>query len=240
MTNFTRQDRFSRLLFLPAAVFLSLMPLVAPAEPQPDVQAIVHETQQLSRDADKMVFVWWMPEQFWKASLQERALSEQKTEKFMSVVRRYTTIAVVDGRLGAVGGLTYSNEEEMRSTVSVKDLKGRIHRPIDVLDADPDMRNLVAVMKPILGNMLGPLGTNMHFFLFQTDDRQQVVDATSEGTLEIHAADATFKYRLPLGSVLSPRYDTKTGEQFPGNYSFSPYMGNKLTSVPPAPAGASQ
>jgi hypothetical protein len=41
--------------------------------------------------------------------------------------------------------------------------------------------------------------------------------------------DQTYRWRTPLGSLLPVKVDAKTGEEFPGNYSFNPYTGEKLS-----------
>ena len=48
--------------------------------------------------------------------------------------------------------------------------------------------------------------------------------------LEVTVAEKVFRYRLPLGSVLPPRFDPNTEETFPGNYNYSPFTGAKLTT----------
>jgi hypothetical protein len=40
------------------------------------------------------------------------------------------------------------------------------------------------------------------------------------------------RYRLPIGSILPPALDPKTGESFPGSYHFNPYTGGKLVPRP--------
>jgi hypothetical protein len=51
-------------------------------------------------------------------------------------------------------------------------------------------------------------------------------------------AGTEFKFRLPLGSLLPPKFDPNTHEKFPGNYIYSPYTGSKL--VNDVPGAASQ
>ncbi|MDE2136021.1 MAG: hypothetical protein KGJ68_01180, partial [Gammaproteobacteria bacterium] len=63
------------------------------------------------------------------------------------------------------------------------------------------------------------------------------VEATREGQFVVHIGTVTMQYRLPLGSLLPPAIDAKTGESFPGNYHFNPFTGEKLS---PAPAGAAK
>jgi len=68
---------------------------------------------------------------------------------------------------------------------------------------------------------------------------QPIADPKRDGSLTVHLNDIALRYRLPLGSVLPPSLDLKTGESFPGNYHFNPYTGGKLVPRPPdAHAGA--
>ena len=64
------------------------------------------------------------------------------------------------------------------------------------------------MMKPIFVNMLGPMGQNMHFFLFPAKDKSGnlIADAKNEGSFTVKLADRPFKWRLPLGSILPRRF----------------------------------
>jgi hypothetical protein len=59
-------------------------------------------------------------------------------------------------------------------------------------------------------------------------DGTPTVDAAQAGTLKIKLYDQAFSWRLPLGSLLPAQFDKKTGEEFPGNYQFNPFTGDKL------------
>ena len=37
-----------------------------------------------------------------------------------------------------------------------------------------------------------------------------------------------FIWWIPLGSLLPPKYDSETGEKFPGNYNYNPFTGIRL------------
>ena len=50
------------------------------------------------------------------------------------------------------------------------------------------------------------------------------------GTLQVSLYDQVYRWRTPLGSLLPAKVDAKTGEEFPGNYSFNPYTGEKLSA----------
>jgi hypothetical protein len=202
----------------------------AAAEEAMDVQAIVRDTQQLSREAKSLTMVWWMPDEFWEASIRADPAATQSTvDQILTVTRHYTLIAVADGTLGVLGGLNYKSESEVRSTVRLVDRAGAAYAPLDEAAIASDMKNLLGFMRPMIANMLGPLGQNIHFLLFPAQDAQglPIASAKREGGFSVKVGAAAFKYRLPLGSVLPARFDPKTGERFPGNFLFSP-----LTAAP--------
>ena len=196
-----------------------------------DLRAILQETQKMSQVPPEMILVWWLPEQFWQASQgQNPTVTEAQVNRFLDVTRRYTLIAVAAGQMGAFGGVTYKSGDAVRTGVTIRDARGSTYAPLSGPSVDPDMKNLLEMMKPVVANMIGPLGQNTHFLLFpaKSEDGRPVADPTSEGALYVVVGGKEFKYRLPLGSVLPPKYDPDTGERFPGNYSYNPFTGREL------------
>jgi hypothetical protein len=77
--------------------------------------------------------------------------------------------------------------------------------------------------------MAGQVGQSLELVIYPAKvDGKLVVDASQSGTLQLKLYEETFKWRLPLGSLLPAKVDAKTGESFPGNYQFNPFTGNKL------------
>jgi hypothetical protein len=117
----------------------------------------------------------------------------------------------------------------------LKDGTGVNYVPLGESSIDPDMKNLLQGLKPVVANMVGPLGQNTHFVLFpsKSNDGRLIADPRSNGMFWVFLAGKEFRYRLPLGSILSPKYDPGTGETFPGNYNFNPFTGTKLGTESP-------
>jgi hypothetical protein len=90
------------------------------------------------------------------------------------------------------------------------------------------------MMRPVFGNMLGALGTHIAILVFPGVDKKghRTVEPTKEGTLIVHVGKTATRYKLPLGSLLPPMIDAKSGEAFPGNYHFNPFTGDKLSPAP--------
>lgn len=201
-----------------------------------DLQDLVEETQKMSQSPNELTLVWWIPKQFWQASMaQDPKVTEAQVVQVLETISPYTMIIVVDGQIGAFGGLTYQKEESVRTSITIKDDKGWSYAPLSESAINPDTKNLLQMLKPMIANMLGSLGQNMHFILFPSKgkDGRPIADPTKEGIFNIVVAGKEFKYHLPLGSVLPPKYDLQTGRRFPGNYNYNPFTGSKLFTESP-------
>lgn len=204
-----------------------------------DIQAIIRDTQKMSRDPKSLTMAWWMPDEFWEASIRQNPSATQATvDEFVNVTRKYTMVAVADGKLSLLGSVTYASEQAVRSATALVDQAGTSYAPLDEDAIAPDMKNLLSFMRPVIASLMGPLGQNIHFLLFPAKDRQdrRIADAKREGGFSVKVGTATFKYRLPLGSVLPPKFDPKTGERFPGNYLYSPFTAVPLVNREPGKA----
>ena len=92
-----------------------------------------------------------------------------------------------------------------------------------------EIKNLLSVLKPLMAGMLGQMGQGLEFIIYpNTKAGKKIIDPRAAGTLEAKFFDATFRWRLPLGALMPPKVDPQTGEEFPGNYGFNPFTGEKL------------
>ena len=196
-----------------------------------DINALLQETQKASDRLDEMVLIWWIPEEFWKASFQQDPnITAAQAEDFMKVLRPYLLIVAVDGKVGAFGGVTYKPETTIRNSILVIDSKGTRYHPLSKDKVNADTKNFLAMMKPVFVNILGPMGQNMHFFLFPAKNSmgQDIAVAKREGTFSVKLGKKVFKWRLPLGSLLAPKICPVDGEKLSGAWKFCPWHGVEL------------
>ena len=196
-----------------------------------DVTALTQETQRVSQKPDEMTLVWWIPEEFWAASFaQTPDMTAAQTEEFLKVVRPYTMMAVVDGTMGAFGGITYKSEEYIRTNTRLVDAQGKLYPPHKADQVDADTKNMLQMIKPMLANMLGPMGQNMHFLLFpaKTEEGVRIANAKKKGRFAVKLGDRQFKWRLPLDALLPAKTCTGCSEQCKGSWNFCPWCGTKL------------
>lgn len=200
-------------------------------ESEVSLNAVLAETQKMSDEVDEMTLVWWAPEEFWQISFaQDPTVTEAEAEEFVEVLRPYTLIVAADGTIGQFGGVTYKSEADIRAGIQIRDNQGTPYRPLSEDKIDADAKNLLSMMKPVLVNIIGPMGQNMYFFLFpsKTKKGQKIADAKKEGVFSVELGERKFRWRLPLASLLPLKMCPTCGEKLSGAYKFCPWDGTNL------------
>jgi hypothetical protein len=196
-----------------------------------DLDAVVRETQKVSTQDDEIIIVWWIPQEFWELTLKSEPTStEERSQQALDILRPYTIVLVVDGKFGPFGGVTYKSETEIQDSLRLRDNEGGVYLPLPPEKVNPDAKNFLSMMRPIFANMLGPMGENMHFFLFpaQKKNGQPICDALKKGALSLELGERKFRWRLPLGSLLPPKICPHCQEKCSGAWNYCPWCGNKL------------
>ena len=211
---------------------------LAPVGGRADVQGIIRETQRIEQVRGGMRLIWWIPTDYWRESFKTSTISKAQADGIYKTLDEYIIIAIEEGKVGPAGGFTPLPRDEMLAKLSVKVGEGDDLKPVDPGDLSPDARNLLDMMKPVLSNMLGQFGKGIEFVCFPAKDASgaKLADPHQPGLLKVTYAGTLQQFRLPLGSLMPPKYDPKTGEQFMGNYTFSPYTGTRLVDAPPPAA----
>jgi hypothetical protein len=219
-----------------ALMLISSFAVTVESQEHIDIDALLDDTQKASTDPDKMTLVWWIPEQYWTSTMgQDPSITDDGVREMVELVKPYIMVAIADGNIGAFGGVSYLNEDEIRSTVTLEDSEGNTYQCLPKAEVSMDIRNLLMMLKPIIVSMLGPLGENTHFLLFQSqsENGNTIADPKTEGSFKVVTSSEEYCFRLPLGSVLPPKFDRRTGERFPGNYKYNPFTGKKLVDKKP-------
>jgi hypothetical protein len=200
-----------------------------------NIDALTSETQKTSTEADRVTVIWWVPEEYWQVTLaQDDKLTPPQIEDFVRPLRQYTVFAVAEGKVGTYGAITYKPEDEVRKSIRLIDNSGIGYLPVSSDKIDSDTLAVLLMIKPVLANMNGPVGQNMHFVLFPAKDKagKQIAPATTEGAFSLKFGASEFKWRLPLGSLLPRKICPTDGEELNGAWKFCPWHGEKLVSKP--------
>lgn len=200
-----------------------------------NLESLLTETQKGSAQVEKMALVWWIPPEYWEVALgQEKDISPTQISAFIKMLQPYTVFMVTDGRINDTGAITYRRESDIRGTIRLIDHQGNKYSPIPEAGIDSDTKSFLSMMKPILINMAGPLGQNLHFYLFPASNKDglRIVDAKKEGSFSLNLGEETFKWKLPLGALLPPKICPVDGEVLSGNWKYCPWHGQPLKAKP--------
>lgn len=198
-----------------------------------DFNSLMIEVQKVSANPDALTVVWWMPEEFWRASNEGSGFTEQQVDEMIAVLNQYTFVTVVDGTIGPFGGVSYVAEPDLRRSVLLLDANGTAYPPLHDKDIDPDTRNMVSFLGPMWAQMLGEMGQHTVLLVFPaTDDEgNRIADATGEGRFSIKVGEELFSWRLPLGSLVPQKMCPVDGELMNGAWRYCPWHGVELVDV---------
>ena len=188
---------------------------------------LTDETQKSSDDEDRINLVWWIPTEFWSASLDSESAEMQQ---IVAVLDQYTVFAMVDGEIGTFGSVHYVPIEEMRKGLTITDNHGDVFKPVDEKEISQETSMFLQIMRPIFTNMLGAMGENMHFVLFPKENLEgkRLLDPYSEGTFSVNLLNQKFEWETPLGSLFPPRKCPIDSKPWNGTWKFCPVHGDKL------------
>lgn len=207
-------------------VALLLSSLCLPAS---DLQKLMGDTQRVSNDPNRVTLVWWIPTEFWATVLKDNpAVTAEQRTAFTKILDDYLVFAVISGDVGPMGGFKAKDREMLLAQTEFK-TNGKVIAVLKPEEISTDARNFTSMMKPMLANMLGQFGQGIEFLLYPNPPTgAQKLEATKPGAFTYTAFGRQYDWKLPLPSLLPTKVDAKTGQEFPGDYLFNPYTGEKL------------
>lgn len=212
------------------AAVLSVSAQVAAPVPAPDVidlDDLLDETQQSVRGDGRAGMVWWIPVEFWQASNPADA-------KDFQILRDYTMVAVVVGKVSAFGSISWIAEADIRKSARLRDPSGAVHPPLETVSGDA--RVLGDVLRPVLRNALGAMGESIVVLFFPGRDAKGrlLIDPRMQATFAIELRDlpnigsSVHTWNLPLTSLSLPRFCPTGKERVQASWKFCPWHGTAL------------
>jgi hypothetical protein len=193
-----------------------------------DVQQLIRETQRMSQESQQFTIVWWMPQAFWEASANNNAaLSPEGRAQMLAVLDDYMIFAIARAKL-TLATVDARSKSEMLSNARLE-IGDKIIDPIAPEKLTPAAQAILVALKPLLAGILGKFGQSVEIVVYPSKQGdQKLIDPLRPGSFKYTLYDQTFTWRLPLASLLPPKVDPKTSEEFPGSYEFNPYTGDPL------------
>jgi hypothetical protein len=200
------------------------------------VDDLLKETQKSVTANHRIGVVWWMPTEFWEASTMRQGTSPERAREMFASLREYTIVCVAAGKLG-VGNINWYSETDLRANTVLRDSAGINYKPIT--EVSSDAQSLLSVMKPVLANILGPMGQSLQFLMFPTKTQAGnfIADPRRSGNFSIVISDllgpkeSLFDWRLPLTSLSPPRFCPVGHERVQADWKYCPWHGVALPDV---------
>ncbi|MCH9660463.1 MAG: hypothetical protein K0U54_06085 [Bacteroidetes bacterium] len=197
---------------------------------QVSIDALLTETQFSSDAPDDLEMVWWLPQVFWEVSFaQDETTTAADIQALKDMFADYELFAVVKGKIGYFGGITYTPLEEIQEILKIT-YNGQELAMTDMKDIPSDLINFLTIVQPMMSNMLGPMGENMHFIFMENNPTQAVLPINPIGNSPLEIELGTFKTGpdLPLGSLLEEKLCPKDQKMLSGKWTYCPFHGTEL------------
>lgn len=202
---------------------------------------IIKETQRTIGGKNSVGLVWWLPTEFWEQSALQQGSSVDQARSTFAPIREYTMIIVAVGKMG-IGNINWYPESEIRSNTSLRDSGGHAYQPLTEISSDA--QGISSIIKPVLANILGPMGQNIQvlFFPAKSADGKIIANPTAGGSFSVRISnltsqkDSDFEWRLPLTSLSPPRFCPVGHERVQADWKFCPWHGVTLPEVAPLAA----
>ena len=200
-----------------------------------DISAMTNETQRTSY-AGGVHLAWWIPPEYWEASLsRDGNVTDAARKQVLDTLRGYSMIAVVQAEVGALGNFTFYERDAVIKGLKLELSDGKDWASLVPLAEVPQkLAPLLKVLGPILSSAMGPMGQNMNFFVL--DDQKKggrLISPYEPGMLRITLSDnkgvklEPLLIEFPLDSLYVPRR-CPNGKPAHVSWMVCPWDGSKL------------
>ena len=200
-----------------------------------DISAMTNETQRTSY-AGGVHLAWWIPPEYWEASLsRDGNVTDAARKQVLDTLRGYSMLAVVQAEVGALGNFTFYERDAVIKGLKLELSDGKDWASLVPLAEVPQkLAPLLKVLGPILSSAMGPMGQNMNFFVL--DDQKKggrLISPYEPGMLRITLSDnkgvklEPLLIEFPLDSLYVPRR-CPNGKPAHVSWMVCPWDGSKL------------
>ena len=186
---------------------------------------------------DHFAIIWWIPNEFWEASLiQNAAISDTDRKAMMNALTDITLLVVAQADITDLGAFQFYSKEEIQSNMFVSYIsnEGREQRLSGIKTLSSDLEVIIGVFKPILGAAMGNFGNNMHFYVFNDKSKTslRLLDPYQKGKIIFKLTKRnndllTAQIEMPLNSLHIPR-NCPNGKDAHISWLYCPWSGKKL------------
>lgn len=215
----------------------STVPALPPHKPMASVSVddLIADTQVIHTDPFSLVQAWWIPLEFWQASLGR--INPQLAQEVSAILGDYSLVAVVQADVSALGGFVFYSRDDLQRRLRVQwQVDDATPVSLDlVTEPNVAVRNLVQQLSPLLSRTMGDMGRNLQFFVLndRAADGGRLVDPYRRGQVLIGLSAsetqpaAQLAVELPLDALFERRY-CANGKPARVTWRFCPWDGRPL------------
>jgi hypothetical protein len=200
-------------------------------ESEVSMTELIREIQQWNKKENKMSLTWWIPNEYWRIALKDNKQVPQETiNQFESVFEHYLMIWACDLTINPDGTMNYTTEEEINKSITILDNNSKKYFPLAKSEIDGEVLTIAENMKPFFAQALGQMGRGIHFYFFKVTDQngKNLIHAKLPGQFKVSHSNSDFLWRLPLSTLMPPKFCPVDKERMKGTWSYCPLHGQKL------------
>jgi len=193
------------------------------------VNDLVMECMKTSGEGANKQMVIWFPYNFWEIIGDQMKISPQFIENITTQMKDYMMFCVVDYTTSS-SGINFKTDEEIRKTIKLTDSSKNISKPLEEQDISSDAKHLLQNLQPMMAQMLGQFGEGMRIYPFNAKkvNGKPSINVVTKNNFTLSWDTTNLNWKLPLSSVLPPKFCPVDNEQMKGTWEYCPIHGVKL------------
>ncbi|NRD23429.1 hypothetical protein HNV10_09265 [Winogradskyella litoriviva] len=189
----------------------------------PDLMTLVKDLIQTEKTGQNMKQVWWLPEVYWEVALKDSPLGTQALiDEISTIFKDYSLFILLDAELTAFSGIKKNKILDLELVVN-----NNSYKPLK--SYSDEIQSMIDVLKPTFSKMLGEVGENIEFFVFD-NTFSDAISPTKETVFQLNFNNSSFEYNLPLPSLVREKKCPIDNKKHNGSWKFCPYHGEELIS----------
>ncbi|WP_196886382.1 hypothetical protein [Aureivirga sp. CE67] len=174
----------------------------------------------------------WIPSSYWRIALTNSPdVTPETIDLIEESFKDYVLICALKMEQISNGtNVRFDSEEIIRKNILIKDINGRVFKPIPDEEVELSTRMLLSNLKPFFAQTLGKMGQGMHFYIFEVKDSSgvNIINEYEEGEFSVLHSGNEVKWDLPLSSLIDDKICPIDNEAMNGKWKFCPFHGNEL------------
>jgi hypothetical protein len=200
-----------------------------------DINAMTAELQKTA-PGEGIHMAWWIPTEFWEASVADDAdMSDADKKALIEVMSKYSLLAVAQADVSRFGTIAFYDRSVIVEGMKIEfaeDGKSRSLEPIE--DYPDELRMILKIMTPMLESALGNTGKNLNFFVLSDEVKgDRLISPYGSSVLSVTLKTKKgevlepIRFEMPLDSLFVPRI-CPNGKPAHVSWVVCPWDGSKL------------